>query len=419
VAHLGAGRIVAAAASAVWLILAARHLSLSAYGDFTQVVSLSVILTAAADAGLSILLAHDVAAWPGASRTLLERALRARILLGVPACVALVVLYWCAAARPTLLVALLAAVSMVATMVHQSISVTARALDNVRPEAVNEVASRLFVLGVGFAVLWAGGSVAAAVAVYAAADVASACILRLVVVPRLSAEPSHAMLPLSLSRVSILGFTVAAMTVYSRADVWLLGVLGSSAQVARYAAPYRLFEGALIVASTFAALAAQRVARPTWREVSAGIRGLVLGAIAVTTLIAAVGGVAAHPLIELLYGPRYAGTATTLQILLVAAIPSAVVVVLMQVSGLLDRAGTAIAVVIALVGNVGGNLVVIPRWGISGAAWVTLATQTLLAMSLGLVVVRALGKPRGPEASIKAEGVEFADELVVPSLIAD
>jgi Na+-driven multidrug efflux pump len=91
----------------------------------------------------------------------------------------------------------------------------------------------------------------------------------------------------------------------------------------------------------------------------------------------------------------------------------------MQVSGLLDRAGTAIAVVIALVGNVGGNLVVIPRWGISGAAWVTLATQTLLAMSLGLVVVRALGKPRGPEASIKAEGVEFADELVVPSLIAD
>ena len=334
--------MLAASLSALWLVVAARHLSLLNYGDFTQVISLSVILTAAADLGLSMLLAHDVAMWPEGSRESLARVTALRVAVGVPACVAMTGLYWLAAANPTVLVAALAAVSMIATMVHQTISVAARGLGNVRPEALNEVASRAFVLLVGLGALLAWNSVAAAVAVYAIADVLSAVALRLFVVRLMPPRGRSQTLGFPLRRVALLGVTVAMMTLYSRADLWLIGVMRSSAEVARYAAPYRLFEGVLLVASTFAALTPPLMARATWSDTMSGLRRVV-GAAAVTTgAAAAIGMVISGPLMRLLYGSRYAGTETTLRILLLAAVPSAIVLVLIQGAGLLHRRGAAI-----------------------------------------------------------------------------
>lgn len=424
---LGAARVVAATFAAVWLVVAARKLSLDAYGDFTQVVSLSVILCATADLGLSLLLAHDVARWPDASRGLVRKVVGLRLLLGAPACIALVALYWVAAARPTLLVAALACVSMLATMVHQTISVGARGLGRVGPESANEVLSRVFVLAVGFAVLQAGGSVAAAVGVYALADVLSAAVLSWCVGRRMPHGRTTVPLGYSFRRVALLGLTVACMTLYARADIWLVGVLAGSAEVARYAAPYRLFEGVLVIAATFAALTPPVVARATWDEIAGGLRRLVGGAASLTAVGALVGIVLAEPMLELLYGARYAGTASTFRILLVAAVPSAVVLVMLQATGLLDRRYTALAVVGALVVNVGGNLLAIPTFGIDGAAAMTLATQSALALALTAVFARSRRGARTVEAQLKAAGDdqdlglvgEFLDESRTPTLIAD
>lgn len=423
---LGSARVVASAISAVWLVVAARQLSLDAYGDFTQVVSLSVILCATADLGLSLLLAHDVARWPDAGRGLVGKVVGLRLLWGIPACVALVGLYWVAAARPTALVAGLACVSMLATMVHQTISVGARGLGRVGPEATNEIASRAFVLGLGFLVLQAGGSVAWAVAVYAVADVLSACALSWFVGRRM---PNRTSAPLGFSfrRVALLGLTIACMTLYARADIWLVGVLAGSADVARYAAPYRLFEGVLVVAATFAALTPPVVARATWSEVTGGLRRLVGGAVALTAAGAAVGIVFAEPMLDLLYGSRYAGTVPTFRILLTAAVPSAVVLVMLQATGLFDRRGTAVAVLGALVVNVGGNLLAIPHLGIEGAALMTLVTQSALAVALVAVFARSRTRVRTLEARVKHEGGvghdglvdEFLDESRTPMLIGD
>ena len=335
---LGVARIGAAALSATWLILAARSLTLSEYGDLAQLVSLSVVLTAASDLGLSMILAHDAARDPRSSRQVLRTVVIARLALGIPACVAMAFLYRAAATSPHAAAVVLISVSMLATMVHQSFSVCLRGCGDVRPEAWNEFLSRGLVLALGYATLHAGGGVTGAVAVYALADVTSALALSAYGrrhLPR-TAHPERIRLP--VRRVSQLGLIVVAMTIYARADLWLMGALRDSVSVARYAAPYRLFEGALIAASAFAALVPPAVARSRGRNLQHNVWRLVGGAVALTAVAAIVGIAIAEPLLRFLYGARYASTASTLRILLIAGIPSAAVLVMAQATGLTRRA---------------------------------------------------------------------------------
>lgn len=410
-AQLSAARVAAAAVSAVWLVLAARHLSLRAYGDLVQLVSLSVVLTAVADAGLSILLAHDTAADPASSRSVLRTVLRTRLLLGLPACVAVAVLYRFAAGDTNLAAVGLISVSMLTTMVHQCCCITWRGIGDVRPEVINEFVSRLFVLGLGFAVLEGGGGLLAAVAVYATADLLSALVLathsRRHLPGAATALPTA---PVARSRVAPLAGIVIAMTVYARADLWLMGVLEGSVSVARYAAPYRLFEGTLLVAGAFAALIPPAIARHRGTERGRDAKKLVTEALALTAVAVVVGFLAAEPLLRALYGDRYANAASTLRILLVAAIPSAAVLVLVQATALLRRRATLVAVLVALVANAGANLVLIPPYGPDGAAVVTLVTQTLLAAWLAVLLREARGD------STPVDDPEVSEELVRAAL---
>ena len=403
---LGGARIAAAAMSAIWLILAARALTLSEYGDLAQVVSLSVVLTAASDLGLSMILAHDAARDPGASRQVLKKVVSARLVLGLPACLAMALLYDAAASSPDVAVVGVISISMLATMVHQSFSVCLRGVGDVRPEAWNEVASRALVLGLGYAALQAGSGVLGAVAVYAIADVASAAALSSYGRRRLPRVDRPRTVELPVRRVSQLALIVVAMTVYSRADLWLMGALRDSVSVARYAAPYRLFEGALIAASAFAALVPPAVARSHGKELQHNVWRLVSGAVALTTTAAVIGIAIAEPLLRFLYGERYASTAPTLRILLVAGIPSAAVLVMAQATGLTRRGATLLAVVTALVVNVVGNLIVIPQYGTEGAAAMTLLTQVMLAVWLAVILAQA-----SVSHDDDVDALEFSDEL--------
>ncbi len=403
---LSGARIGAAVVSAIWLILAARTLTLSEYGDLAQVVSLSVVLTAASDLGLSMILAHDAARDPSSSRQVLRAVIRARLVLGIPACIAMALLYGVAAAGPELAVVGIISISMLATMVHQSFSVCLRGIGDVRPEAGNEFASRLLVLGLGYATVLAGGGVVGAVAVYALADVLSAIALTAYGRRRLPRPAAPRQVQISVHRVARLALIVVGMTIYARADLWLMGVLKGSVSVARYAAPYRLFEGSLLVATAFAALVPNAVARSQRRDLQHNVWRLATVAVSLTSLGAAVGFAIAEPMLRLLYGERYASTAPTLRILLVAAIPSAAVLVMVQATALTRRKATLIGVIVALGVNVVANLMVIPSYGTDGAAAVTLGTQTLLALWLG-AVLRQARVTRDP----MPDAVELSDEL--------
>jgi O-antigen/teichoic acid export membrane protein len=99
-----------------------------------------------------------------------------------------------------------------------------------------------------------------------------------------------------------------------------------------------------------------------------------------------------------LFGANFAGASTTLIILLVSALPTAVVAAFAPVAGLVNRRSFAVAALLALILNAGANFAVVPRFGIAGAAWVNDGSQLFLACWLVRLVAR---KARAvPEAII-------------------
>jgi O-antigen/teichoic acid export membrane protein len=125
-------------------------------------------------------------------------------------------------------------------------------------------------------------------------------------------------------------------------------------------------------------------------------------------LAAAVGGVVlARPLLEALYGAEYAPAASAFAVLLAALLlmafsrPYRVLLVAERQQGLDLRILLVSAVV-----NVAGNIVLLPRYGLLGAASATLASEALLLV-LAHAAVRRL-----------APGIALARHLVRPTLCA-
>jgi PST family polysaccharide transporter len=100
--------------------------------------------------------------------------------------------------------------------------------------------------------------------------------------------------------------------------------------------------------------------------------------------------VAAEPIVELLYGPDYVSGATVLTILIAAFVPICIgnVAGNMVVAMDLQRRYIWFAL-LGLLLNVPLNLLLIPRYGIEAAAWVTLLTEVIVvSLSLAMVLRR-------------------------------
>jgi O-antigen/teichoic acid export membrane protein len=100
--------------------------------------------------------------------------------------------------------------------------------------------------------------------------------------------------------------------------------------------------------------------------------------------------VLAPKVIRFLYDPTYAAAEDALRLLYVAAVFSYLTSFLAYVLIALDRQRDALGVnALVLAANVALNLYAIPRWGMLGAAWCMLATETLsVALTVSLVRLR-------------------------------
>jgi len=189
---------------------------------------------------------------------------------------------------------------------------------------------------------------------------------------------------LGLARV----FRVVAIT----ADVVLLGVLATDRQVGLYSAAYRLTFLLLSIAASvtaaylpsFARAIGEREETRRLIETSLGTSALVGAPLVAGTVILA------SPLMTLLFGAEYAEGARALQLL---ALSVGVVFLYSGVTNVLiawHRSGL-LAVIrgAAAVSSVALNLVVIPRWGVVGAAAVTLLGE-LLVTAAGVVALRQM-----------------------------
>jgi O-antigen/teichoic acid export membrane protein len=203
---------------------------------------------------------------------------------------------------------------------------------------------------------------------------------------RQSARSRQHLRPLFRDAVELFSLEILAL-VYFRSDVFLLARLGGLREAAYYQVPYKVFDACLSLFSGLLAASFPRMVRDKSRRTLNSM--LALG----TALIAVpVGGVIlARKQILAALRPEYVVGATAL-VWLMLTVP------LVYITSTLANAAIAAGRIrlltamagLLLIANVSLNLVLIPLYGINGAAFSTFACELMSAAILGPFVIRAL-----------------------------
>lgn len=183
-----------------------------------------------------------------------------------------------------------------------------------------------------------------------------------------------------------------ACVLYFRADMVLFQFLGvAKLEVGKYGVAYRLLEAVILLALPLGLILfrrfrlgstePRRVVRQMWSTML--VAALLGGSL---VLLAWVFG---EPLVQWAYGASYAGAGQLLVLLSCA-------LVFILPNGIMNQAALAfglerwfaVSATAAAVLNVGGNLILIPRYGVMGAALMTVLTEVLLFVCLSVGVLR-------------------------------
>jgi O-antigen/teichoic acid export membrane protein len=262
-------------------------------------------------------------------------------------------------------------------------------------EALTVVADRVLLLAFGGAALWFGYGLFG----LAMAFVVSRLIMLGAVQLLLGRVVTHVAPAFDremwreLQRAALpLGFFMIALNMYSYIDTVILGLMRTDAEVGAYAASYRVYEGLTYAPSILAAVVTPRLSYLFSHDRQAH-RHLLSRILAVSVLLGVViGGTAAlvaHPVIVTLFGRDYIAAVQPLQILAAGALFVFATWILhaAAISANLDRR-LVVVTVVGLGANIALNVMLIPRWGISGAASATVVAEALTVALLIVQVAR-------------------------------
>ncbi len=191
----------------------------------------------------------------------------------------------------------------------------------------------------------------------------------------------------TIGRSLPLGAAAIAITIYYSIDTLLLGVFRSTAEVAWYAAAYRIILPILALAGAVGTVAIPRLSA-IWAADPASIPGevdaLARRLLMVAAPIAVGGALVADPLIRLIYGPAFAPAVAPFRILIwsVLTVYANAAFAFVLLARRQDRRYLAATATGAIV-NVLLNVIVIPIAGLIGAAAVTMVSELTV---LGLIV---------------------------------
>lgn len=401
VAALAASELLGKVATFVMFLLLARMLGLAEFGVLSLGFALGLLLAVVSSAGLDSRLVQIGSALP----ELLDRCYGALVVIRVVLSAAILavstaVLLATMPLREAVSVALVVAACLVDTLSDAS-----RACCGARQEqhrsAVVLVVQRFLTLALVAGVLmlapradlaalaYLGGTVGGALAMHAAARRAGV---------RLRLRGSRPLFPQLLRAMPVLGLNSLASMGLFRIDTALVGVMLGTSAVGVYAANYRIFETVTFVTWTLTRATVPVIAsRPDdrdhvrhWAQISMlamlsaylpyGVLMALRGDDIVTALL---GPEFADPgvLVALALAPAFFGIGHQCASALLALRPDPVVL---------------LASVMALVLNIGLNLVLIPAYGILGAAIATTASFAAQALVLLAVVHRRIGSVAPP-----------------------
>ncbi len=171
-------------------------------------------------------------------------------------------------------------------------------------------------------------------------------------------------------------------------DLLLLGYLASSSVVAYYAAAYRLVMVPILVFATFFTALFPILVRMSETERRRAVRWLLAGAGAVSVGAAAALTIGATSLLRLAMGEAFTPAGPALRLLAWSMPMTAMAGIFRQL--LLARRQQHVDLAAVMAGaavNVSLNLVLIPRFGIQGAAVATIAGEAVVLAAAGAAVL--------------------------------
>jgi O-antigen/teichoic acid export membrane protein len=372
------------------MVMAARLLDLGDFADLALVSALTAMAVQVADLGVGIQLPQ---AFAGPDRGLpvvaVRQAFRRRLIGSVAVVPLLALTFLTVAGNGSLAVVGGFAISTIATAVYGAGYVALRSADSYRVEAVLEPAGRLVVLALGGYLAVSGHGLAWIAWSYALADLAVLAVVT-VVVSRMGRSSAGGP---PLGPVTWLIAAGPIGMIYWRADIWVLAALAATREVALYGAAYRLLDAALLPALVVSQLFPAPFARCEPGRRRALVDRWVGGAVAMMLPFAVAALAFGRPLLRLVFGEEFAGATTALRLLALAAPLTAAAFLLTTTLATLDPRAYIGVTAVAVVINVGANLLLIPSFGASGAAAVTVASQAFLVSAQWMMVRRRLPSP--------------------------
>ena len=393
-------RAFAKAAQVLFLVVAARLLSVEEFAAYSYVLVIAAAFTIVSDTGVPLVSSRDMAAGHRSPGDLFWAAapivLVSAVLAGAVLCV-----FGFADAGPGSSAApvLLAAGFVVANRLFDFTATTLRGLGRLQLEAVLQAAGAAVFIAAGVAAAAAGLGVGAIVGLLLVKELVSAVVAYAVLRPELgpprraSGVDWRALLRSGIS-LSLAG---TALAIVMRLPLTVLGNSGTAEEVAVFSAAQRFGDGVFLLTTTagFALLPGLAyLAANDPRRVRTLLTRVVLGSAAVATVAALAALPLSGQLMELVYGADYRSGGSLLQVML-AGLPAYAVLgvcwyALVALGGERSTLGLGLS---GLVASVVLALVLIPASGDTGAAWTYMAALVLMAAGSAVLVVRRIRAP--------------------------
>ncbi|MBA3554512.1 MAG: oligosaccharide flippase family protein [Gemmatimonadales bacterium] len=386
----------------------ARSLSQADYGKLMFALTLCGVTVLATDLGASTDLSRRVAAAPAGARRRLEAVLSARLPLLATYLVLLPA--WVALTKPdALAVAAAVAVFSVCKDAYRSYSSLFLGLHRVGYTVI-AFGTSLLVLVIAVMV---GAATGAGLAWMTAAHVLSGAVLLGVAAGIMRLRIGSVRLRCGWRRMKrVFGGSVwlfvlsVAGLVHFAADTLMLGYMQPYEQVARYEAAAKLLEASqfmvrpltLILLPVCAALAS----REQWQDLRRLMHKMFAAMAALGVATWGFVALLSVPIIRTVYTATYDDSAEVLRVLYLSVPGLYTATVAMLLASSTRREKRAVFIVaFGVAVNVGLNLVAIPRYGALGAAWVTVASQTLVGVWLVADAYRDMA--RHPRMAVEPE----------------
>lgn len=386
--------------SFVYFLLIARHIGPENTGKYFFAMAFTTVFVVFVDLGLTNVLVREAAKMRERIQVYFSTILWVKIILGIASYIAaVIVINLMGYPVETKNLVYLSAVTMLFDSLHLTLYGVLRAIGDLKYEAIGIVGSQLFTLILGSAFLYLDFPLIFLILAFTLASFLNVLFITIILYKKykINLTPKYdAVIFKYVGKIAI-PFALAAVfaRVYSYIDSIILSKLVGDLAVGLYSVPYKI-----TYAFQFVPLALVAVLYPRFSEYFAndkeklayiferGVKYLLVVVFPISVGI----GVLAKDIVPFAFTENYANSTTTLQILLIGLVFSFVSFPIGAFLNACNRQVTQTKIVgVVMVINIIMNFILIPKYGVIGAATAALIGNILLT-AIGYMILGQIAK---------------------------